>query len=124
MALVNALGAVSLEATQLAVRAGIDERFSGGKLAYATTITAAGDTTLVTPAVGKFLRVVWASAIPSPDNANANRVRFKFGAGGAPFYESYALAHWEVFDGGVDVPLMFNAATAEAVSVTVHYREI
>lgn len=101
-----------------------DERYSGGKLSFATTVAAAGDTALVTPATGKALRVVWVSAIPSPDNSSANRVRFKFGAAGAPFYESYAVAHWEVFQGAVDVPLVLNTATAEAVSVTVHYREL
>lgn len=101
-----------------------DERYSGGKSAYATTVNAIGDTTLVTPAAGKAIRVVWVSAIPSPDNVSANRVRFKFGAGGAPFYEAYAVAHWEVFQGAVNTPLVLNAATAEPVSVTVHYREV
>lgn len=100
-----------------------DERYSGGKSAYATTVAAAGDTVLVTPAVGMRLRLVWASAIPSPDATSANRIRFQFGAG-LPLYESYALAHWEVFDGPVDTPLILNTANAEPVSVTVHYREI
>lgn len=101
-----------------------DERYSGGKLAVATTVTAAGDTTLVTPPGGQRVRVVWVSAIANPDNLSANRTRFKFGAAGAPFYESYAVAHWEVFDGGIGVPLIVNCQTAEAVSVTAHYRII
>lgn len=101
-----------------------DERYSGGKSSFATTVSASGDTTLVTPPVGQSVRVVWVSAIANPDNNNANRVRFKFGAGGSPFYESYAVAHWEVFQGAVDVPLLLNLQTAEPVSITVHYRFI
>lgn len=105
------------------IEGSFDERYSGGKSAVATTITAAGDTTLITPAAGNAIRVVWVSAIPSPDNTAANRVRFSFGAGPA-FYEAYALSHWEVFQGGVDVPLVVNAQTAEPVSITVHYRQV
>lgn len=101
-----------------------DERYSGGKSAYANTVAVAGDTTLVTPATGNAVRVVWVSAIPSPDNGAANRVRFKFGASGNPFYESYAVAHWEVFQGAADEPLVLNLQTSEPVSVTVHYREV
>jgi hypothetical protein len=118
---------VSIDGTLVQVPAlegTFDERYSGGKSAYATTVAAAGDTTLVTPASGNAIRVVWVAAIPSPDNAGANRVRFKFGAAGAPFYEAYALAHWEVFQGAVDVPLVLNLATNEPVSITVHYREV
>lgn len=107
-----------------AMEGSYDERYAGGKSAIATTIAAAGDTTLLTPAAGKRLRVVWVSAIPSPDNTGANRVRLKFGTSGSPFYETYALAHWELFDGPTDAPLVVNLATGEPVSVTVHYREI
>lgn len=100
------------------------ERYIGEKSAYAGTITASGNTLLVAPSAGKRLRVVWVSAIPSPDNANANRVRFKFGSDGDALYESYAVAHWEAFDGLADEAFYINAQTAEAVSVTVHYREL
>lgn len=124
MALVDAFGAISLEATQAAVRADLDERFSGGKTAYCTTLIAAGDNTVLTPTSGKALRVVWVSAIPSSDNTNANLVKFKFGTGGTPFYIAYAVAHWEVFQGAVNQALVVNCATSEAVSVSIHYREI
>lgn len=123
MALQNALGNLNLEATQAAMKLDLDERYSGGKTAYTTTINFAGTSTLITPTAGKALRVVWVSAVPSP-TAGANRVQFKFGAGGAPFYEAYALAHWEVFTGGVNVALMMTTETTDAVSVTVHYREV
>lgn len=122
MSLQNMFGAITLEATQLGIKSDLDERFSGGKTAVGVTLTAAGDNTVITPPAGQSVRVVWVSAIPSSDNAAANLVKFKFGAGGTPFYQAYALAHWEVFQGAVNVPLIVNCATAEAVSVTVHYR--
>lgn len=114
----------NLEATQIAVRADLDERYSGGKTAVGITLGAGGDNTVVTPSAGHSLRVVWVSAVPSTDNLNANLVKFKFGAGGTPFYQAYAIAHWEVFTGGVNVPLIVNCQTAENVAVTVHYREV
>ncbi len=101
-----------------------DERYSGGKTAFATTINASGDSILVTPTTGKSVRLVWVSVIPSSDNSSANRVRIKFGPGGTPMYECYAVSHWEVFTGGLNVPLYINAQTSEPVSVTVHYREV
>lgn len=123
MAVQNAFGALSLEATQAAIKSDLDERYSGGKTAVASTISNAGTFQLITPTAGKSLRVVWVSAIPSP-TAGANRVQFKFGAGGSPFYEAYAVSHWEVFTGGVNMPLMIVTETADPVSVTVHYREV
>lgn len=122
MTLVNLLGALSLEATQDVVRDDLNERFSGGKTAVATTLTAAGDNTILTPPAGKSIRLVWISLIPSSDNLAANLCQVKFGAGGSPVYIAYALAHWEPLQGAVDAPLIVNTATAEKVSVTAHYR--
>lgn len=122
MALVNAFGAIALEATQTGVKADLDERYSGGKTGVGATLTAAGDSVVVTPPLGMSVRLVWISIIPSPDNLAANLVKVKFGAGGTPFYIAYALAHWEPFQGAPNVPLVVNCATAEAVSVTAHYR--
>lgn len=116
--------AFNLEATQAVVRADLDERFSGGKTAFCTTLTAAGDNTVLTPTVGTSLRVVWVSAIPSSDNSAANLVKFKFGTGGTPFYIAYAIAHWEPFQGAVNTSLVVNCATSEAVSISVHYRQV
>lgn len=122
MALVNAFGAIALEATQTGVKADLDERYSGGKTGIGATLTASGDNIIVTPPLGQSIRLVWISIIPSPDNVAANLVKAKFGAGGTPFYIAYALAHWEPFQGAVNAPLIVNCATAEAVSVTAHYR--
>lgn len=124
MALVNAFGAIALEATQLGVRADLDERYAGGKTGIGATLTTVGDNVIVTPPLGQSIRLVWISIIPSSDNLAANLVKVKFGAGGTPFYIAYALAHWEPFQGAVNAPLIVNCQTAEAVSVTAHYRVV
>jgi hypothetical protein len=110
-------------AQPLAVAGSSDERWAGGHSTVATVISAAGDTTLVTPSSGHRLRVVWVSALPSPDNTAANRIRVRFDSS-APFYDGYAVGHWEPFDGPVDGPLIINMATSEPVAVNVHYREL
>lgn len=100
-----------------------DERYGGGKLSVALALAVAGDTVLIDPAAGRRIRVYWVSAIPNPDNGSANLVQFKFGANPS-FYASYALSHWEVFDGGIDENLIVNLQNAQPVAITVHYREI
>lgn len=114
----------ALEATQLGVKADLDERYSGGKLAVGVTLSTGGDNTVLTPTAGKALRVVWVSIIPSSDNTAAVLARVRLGAG-SPFYQAYALAHWEAFQGAINDPLIVNLSTGgQPVAVTVHYREI
>lgn len=122
MALQNVFGDLNLEATQDAVRADLDERYAGGKTGTGATLTTAGDNIIVTPPLGQAIRLVWISIIPSPDNLAANLATVKFGPSGTPFYIAYALAHWEPFTGAMNAPLIVNCATAEAVSVTAHFR--
>jgi len=106
----------------------LDYRFSGGKTAYATTILASGNTNLVTPASGQRIQVYWLSFLPSSDNTAANLVKIGFGTtGGAistELYRATAMAHWELFTGSANQSLIVNTGTAEAVYITVHYREI
>lgn len=99
-----------------------DFRYEGGKTPIAQVVSAAGDTPLATPAAGKRLRVFWVSFIPSVDNVAANLVTVKVGT--RSLYVGYAMAHWEVFDGLVDAPLVVNCATAEPVAINIHYQEI
>lgn len=117
-------GGLATETTQLGVKSDLDERYAGGKTAIGVTLTSSGNNVVVTPTTGHALKIVWVSIIPSGDNLNANLVKVKFGVGGTPLYQSYVLAHWEAFTGGVDVPLVVNCQTSEAVAVTIHYREI
>lgn len=100
-----------------------DERYGGGKSAIAQALSVAGDTVLINPAPGNLVRVYWVSAIPNPDNSSANLVQFRFGSN-PPFYASYALSHWEMFDGGVDEDLIVNLQNGQPVALTIHYREI
>lgn len=98
------------------------ERYSGGKLAVSQVISAAGNTTLVTPPTNMAVRVVWVACVPSSDNASANLVQFKFQSAASPIYTAYAIAHWEVFQGAAGDPFIVNLANTGAVAVTVHYR--
>ena len=60
------LAGLNQETTQLLVEAGINNRFSGGKLPHTATVTASGDTTILTPAGGKKLIVYWVQAVSDP----------------------------------------------------------
>lgn len=103
-------------------RIGIEsERYSAGKTAYVTTVTTSGTTSLVTPPAGMKVRLVWVSVIPSSDNVNANLVDVGFASTGS-LYRAYVFAHWEAFEGLTEEPLTITTATAEPVSVTVHYK--
>jgi hypothetical protein len=96
-----------------------DYRFSGGKLAYAGVLSTAGDNVVVTPGATQRVRLFWVAFIPNSDNSTANLVTVK--AGATTYYVGYALAHWEVFDGPVNTPLVVNLANAQPVAVTIHY---
>lgn len=111
---------------ELALDSTIQRRFGTvgtPKKAQAALVSAAGDTTFITPTSGKSLRVLWVAFVPDSDNLLSTRVQVKFGAAGAPFYLGYAMAHWEVFEGGLNIPLVINLSAAQAVAVTVHYEE-
>lgn len=106
------------------------ERYSGGKSAAVFTITSSGNTTVITPASGKRIRVFWVSYVPSSDNSNANLVKVGFGTAsgsidsGQEFYRGFVVSHWEPFTGAVDKSVIVNTATAEAINGTIHYQEI
>ena len=97
----------------------LDYRFSGGKTAFASTVTAAGNTTLITPATGNRIQLYWLSFLPSSDNANANLVKIGFGTTTVltELYRAYAMAHWELFTGAVNQSVIINTVSAEAVAV-------
>lgn len=122
MALRNAFENVSTETKQDVGNTLVGYRYAGGKLAATAQVTASGDTTLITPATGKALRVFWVSAINNPDQSSTPRMIFKLGT--TEIYRAYALAHWEVFTGTVNQPLVVNLNQGGDVAVTVHYQEI
>lgn len=102
-------------------------RYGGGKSPYSATIAAAGNTTVITPATGKRIELLWVSFIPNADNAAANLVRIGHGPASSitvQAYEGYALAHWEPILGAVNARVIVNLATAEPVSLNLTYREV
>lgn len=117
-----------LEKTNIADSAGADVgdslqyRFGGGKSAYSGVLTTSGDTTVITPASGKRIRLFWVAFVPNSDNSAANLVTIKIGA--TTYYTGYAMAHWEVFTGAVNDTVKVNLANTQAVAVTIHYMEI
>lgn len=119
MALQNAFEDLALDST-LARRNGVP---GTPKLRAAAAYITSGSHTLITPPSGQKLRVLWVQALPSSDNNNANEIIVKF-AGESDtiaMYRSYAISHWEPFEGAVDQALVVVTETAEKISVTVHY---
>lgn len=96
-------------------------RYGGGKSAYAGTVSASGDTDVITPAGGNAIRVFWVYALGDPDNATSPLITVSIGA--TSIYAGYALAHWEIFEGAADEPVTVNLGSAETVAVTIHYEE-
>lgn len=99
-----------------------DNRFSGGKSAAVATVTAAGSTTVLTPATGKAIRLFWLSAITDPDEANSPLIKVLLGAN--ELYRAYAISHWELFTGAVNASLTVDLSSAASVAVTAHYTEV
>lgn len=92
--------------------------------AAVATVTASGDTTVITPTAGKRLRVYWVYAVPDPDSADSPLIKVKLG--GTEIYRAFAISHAWRFTGATDGTLVVNlsAATADGVAVTIHYEEI
>ncbi|PTL55748.1 hypothetical protein [Paraconexibacter algicola] len=105
-----------------ATEATLAGRYAGGKLAAVATVTASGDTTIVTPAAGKAIRLYWITAINDPDEATSPLIRVSLGS--SEVYRGYAISHWEVFTGATNAPLTVNLSGAASVAVTAHYQEI
>lgn len=103
------------EATQL-------RRLGGGKIPVCNTVVASGDTTIHTPAAGKAIRLYWISAINNPVAESSTVISVRIGS--TEYYRVYALAHWEVFTGGVDESLIINLSSSGSVQVTAHIEEI
>lgn len=117
---------LATEATLDAARDGIVNRYSGGKTPVVASVTASGDTTIHDPAAGKAIRLFWITALNDPDDAATPLIKVGFGPAASidtELYRTYALAHWEVFEGAVDERLIVNLSAAANVAVTVHLQE-
>lgn len=86
------------------------------------TASAAGDTTVYTPAAGKRVRIRWIYAINDPTASSAPLIRVLLG--GSEKYRVYALSKRQMVTGPVNGPLVINLSAAGAVAVTVLLEEV
>lgn len=110
----NPIAGYALDAT-------VGNRYSGGKTTVTATVTASGDTTVLSPALGNAIRLYWVSAINDPDEASSPLIIIKIGS--TELYRVFAVAHWEVFEGVADEDLVVNLSGTGSVAFTAHYEE-
>jgi hypothetical protein len=91
-------------------------------LRIATSVTATGDTTLVTPAAGKRIRLQWVYAINDPTAVLSTKITIKLGT--AVQYVAWAISKRQQLTGAVDAPLIVNLSNLGDVAVTVFYQEV
>lgn len=118
----NSVGNINLAVFDEDANNHLANKYGGGKSAYAGVIQTSGDNVVITPSLGNSIRVFWVSFIPDPDNVSNPVVTVKIGE--SPIYVGYAMAHWEIFEGGVDESVVVNLETAQPVAVTIHYQEV
>ncbi len=113
----------ALETSTDVIESNTNNRYSGGKTAATATVTASGDTTVITPAAGNAIRVFWVSAINDPDETTTPLIKVKIGS--TEIYRGYAIAHWEIFAGAADETVVVNLSglVVNGVAVTIHYEE-
>lgn len=86
------------------------------------TVTAAGNTTLYTPAAGKRLRVRWVYAINDPGSSASPLIKVFLGAN--EVFRVFALSKRQLVHGPVDGALIINLSEAAEVAVTVLLQEV
>lgn len=100
----------------------LENRYGGGKQAYAEVLTTAGDNIAITPVTGNAIRVYWVSFVPDQDNTSSTVVTVKIGS--RSIYVGYAMAHWEIFEGEIGEQVIVNLSSSNKVAVTIHYKEV
>lgn len=80
------------------------------------TVTAAGDTTLYTPAAGRRLRLRWIYAINDPSATSSPLIKIFLGA--EEKYRVYAISKRQWTTGPVDGALIVNLSAAASVACT------
>lgn len=91
-------------------------------LKVATTVTSAGDTTLVTPSSGKSIRLHWVYAINDPTASTSTKITIKLGS--AVQYVAWAISKRQQLTGAVNQPLVINLSNTGDVAVTIFYEEV
>lgn len=88
----------------------------------ATTVAAAGDNTIYTPAAGKRVRLHWVYAINDPSAATSTKITVKIGSN--TYYVAWAISKRQQFTGPVNGPLVINLSATGNVAVTAFVEEI
>ena len=126
MALVNTLGAISLEATQQSVLAAVSGMIKDSTdmeyTAVATTITASGDNIVYTPTTGKRVRLHWIYAINDPLSTTSTKITIKIGT--TTYYVAWAISKRQQFTGVINGQLIINLSATGNVAVTAFLEEI
>lgn len=100
-------------------------RYVGGKKPYGALLTSSGEHIVATPSEPtRRIECGWVYFVPSSDNDNANLITVRFEDAVENLYCGYASSHWEPFVGLPGKSLLVITSTAEAVAVTIHYREL
>lgn len=86
------------------------------------TVTASGDTTIHTPAVGTRIRLRWIYAINDPASPSPPLIKVRLGA--TEFYRVWALSKRQLVQGAVDAPLIINLTGTGTVAVTAILEEV
>jgi len=86
------------------------------------TVTAAGSTTIYTPAAGRRVRLRWIYAINDPGSAASPLIKVFLGA--EEKYRVFALSKRQMTTGPVDGAVIVNLSEAAEVAVTVLLEEL
>jgi hypothetical protein len=89
---------------------------------HCETVTASGDTTLITPTGSNRIRLHWVYAINDPTSSSATLIKLSLGA--TELYRVYALSKRQLKTGGAGEALVMNLSQAASVAVTIIYEEI
>lgn len=125
MADFDLLSSLSKETTQQLVLAALAAIDSGERelRSVSQTVTAAGNTTIFTPATGKRLRLHWIYTINDPGGTAQALIAVLIGT--TRHFLTYGVAKRQRITGGVDEPLVINLDRAGAtVAVTAFIEEL
>lgn len=86
------------------------------------TVTAAGNTTVHTPAAGKRIRLRWTYAINNPSSSSTPLIKVFLGA--EEKYRVFALSKRQTVTGPVNGALIINLSTTGSVAVTALLEEV
>jgi len=120
MTLKNVFGNIALDATLQSVLTEVAQQAEFTPVT--ALVTAAGDTTVFSPAVGKRIRLRWTYALNDPASANPARITIRLGA--QTKYITYGISKKQVDTGPINGALIVNLSQAGNVACTFRIEEI